>query len=90
VVKEVLIRIVTGAVILICVLSRAVAIPMYLRQLGWTHTDPAWDAYFNGASKVLLFFAGISGCGIILISVIKAYRQRRRIQQRLTEARALA
>jgi len=34
VVKEVLIRIVTGTVILLCVLSRAIAIPMYLRQLG--------------------------------------------------------
>jgi len=90
VVNEVMIRIVTGMVILICVLSRAVAVPMYLRQLGWIHTDRAWDRYFNGGSKALLFFAGISGCVIILASVIKAYRQRRRIQHRLTEARAAA
>jgi hypothetical protein len=88
VVQEVLIRIVTGAVILICVLSRAVAVPMYLRQLGWIDSNPAWDKYFNGASKALLFFAGISGCVIILANVIKAYRQRQRIQQRLMEARA--
>ncbi len=90
VVKEVMIRMVTGTVILICVLSRAVAVPMYLRQLGWINTDPAWDKYFNGASKALLFFAGISGCVIILTNVIKAYRQRRRIQYRLMEARASA
>ena len=90
VVKEVVIRIVTGMVILICVASRAVAVPMYLRQLGWIDTSPAWDDYFNGASKVLLFFAGISGCVIILTHVIKAYRQRRSIQHRLMEARASA
>jgi len=88
VVKEVMIRMVTGAIILICVLSRAVAVPMYLRQLGWINTDPAWDEYFNGASKALLFLAGVSGCVIILTNVIKAYRQRRRIQYRLMEARA--
>ena len=90
VVKEVMIRIVTGTVILICVLSRAVAVPMYLRQLGWIDSNPAWDRYFNGASKALLFFAGISGSVIILINVIKGYRERRRIQNRLTEARASA
>lgn len=90
VVKEVMIRMVTGAIILICVLSRAVAVPMYLRQLGWISTNPAWDKYFNGASKALLFFAGISGCVVILIHVIRAYRQRRRIQYRLMEARASA
>jgi uncharacterized membrane protein YfcA len=88
VVKEVIIRIVTGMIILICVLSRAVAIPMYLRQLGWIDASPASDTYFNGASKALLFFAGISGCVIILANVIKAYRQRRRIQYRLMQARA--
>jgi hypothetical protein len=90
VVKEVIIRLVTGAIILICVLSRAVAVPMYLRQLGWIDTNPAWDDYFNGASKALLFLAGISGCLIIVANVIKAYRQRRRIQHRLMEARASA
>jgi len=91
VVQEVMIRIVTGTVILICVLSRAVAVPMYLGELGWiTNWNSDWDKYFNGASKALLFFAGISGCVIILTNVTKAYRQRRRIQHRLMEARASA
>jgi hypothetical protein len=88
VVKEVVIRLVTGVVILICVLSRAVAVPVYLRQLGWIDTDPGWDKYYNMASKALLFCAGISGCLIILANVIKAYRERRRIQTRLLEAKA--
>jgi len=90
VVKEVVIRIVTGTVILVCVLSRAVAVPMYLRQLGWIDTNPDWDQYFNWASTALLFAAGISGCVIILINVIRAYRERRRIQSSLTEAKAAA
>jgi uncharacterized membrane protein YfcA len=88
VVKEILIRVVTGVVILLCVVSRAVAIPAYLRQLGWIDMDPSWDAYFNLASKAMLFAAGLSGCGLILFHVIRSYRQRLQMQHRLTEARA--
>jgi uncharacterized membrane protein YfcA len=87
VVNEVVIRVVTGVVILVCVLSRAVAVPVYLRQLEWIQSNPTWDTYFNGASKALLFVAGISGSAIILTNVVKAYRQRRRIHSRLVEAR---
>ena len=88
VVKEVVIRIVTGAIILLCVLSRAVAVPVYVRLLGWVSFDPNLDTYFNQASKLLLFAAGLTGAGIILWNVVKAYRARRRIQHRLSAARA--
>ena len=87
VVKEVLIRIVTGTVILLCVLSRGVAVPMYLRQLGWISMEPHWDVYFNTASKLMLFAAGTSGTMMILYHVIRAYRQRRRIAHSLREIR---
>jgi uncharacterized membrane protein YfcA len=83
VVKEVLIRVVTGAVILLCVLSRAIAVPMYLRKIGWVTLNPDWDVYFNSASKLLLFAAGTSGTLIILFYVIRAYRQRRRVEHSL-------
>ncbi|MGD2097325.1 MAG: sulfite exporter TauE/SafE family protein [Desulfobacterales bacterium] len=86
VVKEVMIRVVTGAIILLCVLSRGIAIPMYLRKIGWLAIDPHWDVYFNGASKFLLFAAGTSGMLIILFNVIRAYRQRRRIEHSLRGA----
>jgi uncharacterized membrane protein YfcA len=89
VVKERMIRIVTGTIILLCVISRGVAVPMYLRQLGWTKMNPDWDVYFNQASKVMLFVAGISGVLIILYNVIKAYRQRRRIETTLIELREM-
>jgi hypothetical protein len=87
VVKELMIRVVTGAIILLCVLSRAIAVPMYLRQLGWITMNPDWDPYFNQASKAMLFLAGVSGMIIILYNVIKAYRQRRRIETTLTGLR---
>ena len=90
VVKERLIRIVTGMVILICVISRAIAVPMYLRQLGWLTMPPEWDVYFNQASKMMLFLAGFSGLAIILHSVVKAYKQRRRIQTTLLELREVS
>lgn len=80
VVNEIYIRLVTGLIILLCVVSRAIAIPMYLRQLGLINMDPAWDAYFNGASKIMLFVAGFGGVGVILYNVFRAHRRRRSIQ----------
>lgn len=87
VVREVMIRIVTGTVILLCVVSRGIAVPMYIRELGWVGMDPHWDAYFNMASKFMLFVAGISGTLIILFNVIRAYSQRRQIENSLREVR---
>ncbi|MDY6861895.1 MAG: sulfite exporter TauE/SafE family protein [Thermodesulfobacteriota bacterium] len=86
VVNEKLIRIITGLIIILCVFSRAIAVPMYLRQLDLIVFNPEWDKYFNGASKGMLFIAGISGTAVILYHVIKAYRQRRHIQTILTES----
>jgi uncharacterized membrane protein YfcA len=90
VVREIVIRLVTSVVILLCVASRAIAVPAYLRQLGWVALDPAWDARCNAASEVLLFVAGISGCAVILYHVIRSYRQRLVVEHRLTEARTAA
>jgi len=87
VVKEIVIRLVTSLIILLCVVSRAIAIPMYLRQLGWVSLDPAWDAYFNGASKALLFVSGIAGAVVILTAVVRAYVQRRGVHATLAFTR---
>lgn len=83
VVNEKIIRLVTSLIILLCVFSRMIAIPMYLRQLGYVNLEPGWDAYFNMASKFFLFSSGISGCLVILYYVIRAYRQRRRLRKTL-------
>ncbi len=80
VVSEVYIRLVTGLVRIVCALSRAVAVPMYLRRLGLIDLDPAWDAYLNGASEGLLYLAGLGGVGVILYNVFRAHRRQRSIR----------
>ncbi len=83
VVNEKYIRVVTSLIILLCVFSRVIAIPVYLRQLGYLGYTARWDFYLNTASKFFLFASGISGALVILIQVIRAYRHRRRIQKTL-------
>ena len=83
VVREVVIRLVTGTVIILCVVSRAIALPVYLRQLGFVDLDERLDPVFNQLSKAFLFVAGVSGMALILFHVIRAYLQRRRIEATL-------
>ena len=87
VVNEKYIRVVTSLIILLCVFSRVIAIPVYLRQLGYLAYAAGWDRYFNIASKFFLFASGISGALVILMKVIRAYRQRRKIQKTLLVVR---
>jgi uncharacterized membrane protein YfcA len=87
VVNEKYIRMVTGLIILLCVFSRAIAIPMYLRQLGWVQLNAGLDPYWNGISKGFLFASGIAGTLVILYHVMRAYLQRRSIQVTLAYSR---
>jgi uncharacterized membrane protein YfcA len=87
VVNEKYIRVVTSLIILLCVISRVIAIPVYLRQLGVVAYAAGWDRYFNIASKFFLFASGISGALVILLKVMHAYRQRRKIQKTLLVVR---
>ncbi len=83
VLSERVIRLSTGFIILLCVVSRAIAVPVYLRQLGWAAFDPAWDRWLNGGSTVMLFAAGIGGAGTILVNVARAHIERQRIHTTL-------
>jgi uncharacterized membrane protein YfcA len=83
VVNEKYIRLVTSIIILLCVISRGIAIPMYLRQLGYLPIDAGWDPYLNMVSKFFLFASGITGTLVILYHVARAYRQRRSLHQTL-------
>jgi hypothetical protein len=87
VVNEKYIRVVTSLIILLCVFSRIIAIPVYLRQLGYLSYAAGWDRYLNLASKFFLFASGIGGALVILLHVIRAYRQRRKIQKTLLVVR---
>lgn len=86
VVKEKVIRLVTGMIILLCVFSRAIAIPVYLRQLSLVSLPPEYDVYFNQASKVLLFASGIFGVAVILYFVTRAYVRRQRVEATMRRA----
>ncbi len=83
VVKEVYIRLVTGLIILLCVLSRLIATPEYLRKLGLIDIDPGLDVWWNGISKGLLFVSGVVGVVVILTTVARAYLRRRRLRASL-------
>ncbi|MEW5984718.1 MAG: sulfite exporter TauE/SafE family protein [Acidobacteriota bacterium] len=89
IVRQVMIRLVTAVVILVCVLSRAVAIPIYLHHLGMVSLDAGADAYLNAVSKGLLFAAGLAGLAMILTLVVKAHRQRLAVQAAISGSRTL-
>ena len=84
-VKEVVIRLVTSVVILLCVGSRGIAIPVYLRQLGWVSFDDVWVGRLNAASKGMLFIAGGAGVAVIIFNVVKAFRRQAAIRRQLAE-----
>jgi uncharacterized membrane protein YfcA len=77
VVREIMIRLTTGVV------SRLVAVPVYLNELGVVSFDARYNAMLNSASKVLLFASGILGLVMVLFLVSKAHRQRLQVQASL-------
>jgi hypothetical protein len=87
VVREMYIRLATSIIILLCVISRVINVPAYLRELGYLEFDSALDVYFNGASKALLYASGIVGCLIILFFVFRAYVKRQKVRASLVATR---
>jgi uncharacterized membrane protein YfcA len=85
VVKEKIIRLVTGIIILLCVLSRAVNIPVYLHKLEFMSLSDNSGSLLNALSKGLLFVGGISGVIVILVAVFRAYARRRKVQELLAK-----
>ena len=80
VVNEVIIRLVTGIIIILCVISRMIAIPIYLSQLDIVHlVSPESLPVLNDISKYFLYLSGLSGVLVILVQVIRGYIRRRRV-----------
>jgi hypothetical protein len=73
-VKEHMIKVVMATIMLIVAVSRALAIPKYLNQLGLTHVDPALVRFLDRASFVTMCLALGVGAAIILSSMWKAGR----------------
>jgi hypothetical protein len=83
VVKERQIRLVTGIIILLCVISRIVNVPVYLHKMEYIKLSGSLDDLLDLISKIMLFASGISGVAVILISVARAYKRRRKVQNLL-------
>lgn len=77
-VKEIYIRLVTAVIILLCVSSRAVAIPAYLDSLGYMQVSPQTVATVKMLSTILLFGSGIVATGMILVIAIGSHLKRLR------------
>jgi hypothetical protein len=72
IVKELYIRMVTAVLILLCVVSRALAIPEYMMQLNLISMGEGSAAMFEIGSKIFLFGSGIISTFLILLWTFKA------------------
>jgi hypothetical protein len=78
-VKEYVIRLVTGLIIFLCVISRGIAIPIYLTQLNLIDfLDPIYFPALNTISKLILYMTGISAAAVIVIFVMKEFVRKNR------------
>lgn len=78
VVSEKVIRTVTTLIILLCVLSRAIAVPIYLAQLEIVKiVEPVNYETLNEISKYFLYASGLSGVLVILYHVFRAYLRKK-------------
>lgn len=75
-VKEHMIKVVMGSIMLVVAVSRGLAIPKYTNQLGLTNVaDPAVQIMTNVSFIIMVFALGM-GALIILTSMFKAMRQK--------------
>ena len=72
IVKELYIRMVTAVLILLCVVSRALAIPEYMVQLNLITMGEGSAVIFELGSKIFLFGSGIISTILILLWTFKA------------------
>jgi hypothetical protein len=72
-VRESYIRLVTALLVLLCVLSRALALPVSMRALAWIRLGPQAGAALEWASTALLFSSGAVATGLILYFVLRAH-----------------
>jgi hypothetical protein len=80
VVNEVIIRTVTGLIILLCVISRAIAVPIYLAQLEMIDfVPPETFPLLNNISAGFLYVSGVGGVLAILFNVARSYIRKKRV-----------
>lgn len=75
-VKEYMIKVVMGTIMLVVALSRGLAIPKYTNELGLTHVSEATTVLLNSISFYVMVFALALGAVIIIGSMAKAMRRK--------------
>ncbi len=78
-VRESYIRLVTAVLVLLCVLSRSLAVPGYLVALRWGQLNTKLVAELSLASTVLLFSSAAVATALIFYFVLRAYARERRV-----------
>ncbi len=76
-VKEHMIKVVMGTIMLIVAVSRGLAIPKYTNELGLTHVSKALVPSLSNVSFYIMVFALFLGAAIIIGSLAKAMRLHR-------------
>jgi len=79
VVNERIIRLVTGLIIILSVLSRLLNVPVYLHHLNYLAIGEKTLQLLPFLSKAVLFASGTTGVVVILFCVARSYIQRRNI-----------
>lgn len=72
-VKELYIRLVTAILILLCCVSRALAIPEYLRELNWVALNASVSNMFEIGSKIFLFGSGVVATFLIIFWTFRTH-----------------
>lgn len=80
VLKERVMRLVAGLIILICVVSRMIEMPVYLARLEVFHLSDAVIQVLRWTSRGVLFTGGVAGMLFVLGAVWRAYRRRKTVQ----------
>nr|HID58253.1 sulfite exporter TauE/SafE family protein [Desulfobacterales bacterium] len=78
-VKELYIRMVTALLILLCVVSRALAVPQYLGELKWVSFTQHVASLCELGSKLFLFGSGVTSTAIILYLVFRVHLREQRL-----------
>lgn len=77
-VRDYMIKIVMGTIMLIVLVSRALMVPVYLHQLNlWVHLTPEMVKWLKSLSFAVNFTALLVGCFIVLGALIKGIREER-------------
>jgi uncharacterized protein len=86
IVKEHMIKIVMGSIMLVVAVSRGLAIPTYLNKLGLMTISSSMDVFLNRVSFITMCIALMLGALIILGSMWKATRSERTARESYSEA----